>query len=171
MTEEKKGLVREQGNVRPRTGRVERCKIDERDARDEDDGRGLRVERAADDDTEADGTRARRRSRRGVRGRPPLRDEVGDLNRGAAFVGAESVAIAVDVFSRVLRGIVERAFDEDYVEPGDVARGLANEADLAAYDVVDEMRSVPHKLERRFQQAIRSPRADRGERARRDRRE
>lgn len=68
----------------------------------------------------------------------------------------------------MLRGAVDRAFDEDYNEPGDVVRGLANEADLAVYDLVDEVRTVPRRLDRRFEEAIRSPRADRGERSRRD---
>jgi hypothetical protein len=73
----------------------------------------------------------------------------------------------MDIFSRVLRNVVDRAFDEDYAEPGDVIRGLANEADLAGYDLVDEFRRVPRRLEGRFDDAIRSPRADRGERDRR----
>jgi len=88
------------------------------------------------------------------------------LNRGGAFVAAEAVALTMDVFSRVLRGVVDRAFDEDYSEPGDLVRGFANEADLAGYDLVDELRRVPSRLERRFSDGIRSPRADRGERAR-----
>jgi hypothetical protein len=92
---------------------------------------------------------------------------VKDLNRGVGFVGAESLAITMDIFSRVLKGVVDRAFDEDYSSPGDVARGLANEADLAVYDLVDELRVVPRRLDHRFEEAIRSPRANRGERARR----
>jgi hypothetical protein len=74
----------------------------------------------------------------------------------------------MDMMSRVLRGAVDRAFDEDYGEPGDVVRGIANEADLAVYDLVDELREVPRRLDRRFDDAIRSPRADKGERARHD---
>jgi hypothetical protein len=79
----------------------------------------------------------------------------------------EAAAIAMDVVSRVLRGAIDRALDEDYAEPGDLVRGVANEADLAAYDLVDEMRQVPRRLSHRFETSLRSPRADRGERARR----
>jgi len=161
MTTEKKGLVRETGTVRPRSGRLERSRVER--GRDRDDDRRRDGDTAEDD--EEPGRRDRVRARQG---RPPLRDEVNDLNRGGAFVAAESLAVAFDVASRVLRGAVDRAFDEDYNEPGDVIRGLANEADLAAYDLVDEMRTVPRRLDRRFEEAIRSPRADRGERSRRD---
>lgn len=83
------------------------------------------------------------------------------------YVAAESVAIGFDMASKVLRGVVDRAFDEDYSQPGDVLRGLTNEADLAVYDLVDELRKVPRRLDRRFEDGIRSPRADRGERDRR----
>lgn len=93
--------------------------------------------------------------------------EVGDLNRSFAFVGLEAAAIAMDVASRVLRGAIDRALDEDYAEPGDLVRGVANEADLAAYDLVDEVRQVPRQLSHRFETSLRSPRADRGERRRR----
>jgi len=159
MAEKSTGLKREKGTVRPRRSRD----------RDRDDDRRLSL----DDDWDADRRREDdddddrgRRRRRGSRGRPPLRDEFGDLNRGGAYVTAESVALSLDIFSRVLRGVVDRAFDEDYDEPGDVVRGLANEADLAAYDFVDEMRRVPRRLDSRFEDGIRSPRAERGERAR-----
>ena len=157
MAEESKGLVREQGTVRPRSER-----------RTEGRKRGSSVDDGwtrEDRDDEADD---RPRGRRGRRGRPPLQDEFGDLNRGSAFAAAESVALAMDIFSRVLRGVVDRAFDEDYKEPGDVLRGLANEADLAGYDLIDEVRRVPRRLDRRFEEGIRSPRANRGERAKRD---
>lgn len=164
MADESTGLKREKGTVRPRRARD----------RDRDDDRRLTLDddwdadRRRDDDDDDDDRGRRRRHRRGTRGRPPLRDEFGDLNRGGAYVAAESVALSLDIFSRVLRGVVDRAFDEDYSEPGDVVRGLANEADLAAYDLVDEMRRVPGRLDRRFEEGIRSPRADRGERARHD---
>jgi hypothetical protein len=163
MAEQSSGLKREKGTVRPRR------------SRDRDDDRKLSLDddrddrrRRDDDDDDDDDDRGRRRHRRGTRGRPALRDEFGDLNRGGAYVAAESVALSLDIFSRVLRGVVDRAFDEDYDEPGDVIRGLANEADLAAYDMVDELRRVPRRLDKRFDDGIRSPRADRGERARHD---
>lgn len=159
MAEESKGLVRESGTVRPRS---ERRSEGRRRGASVDDG-WTRDERPNDDDEEERGS-----SRRGRRGRPALQDELGDLNRGSAFAAAESVALAMDIFSRVLRGVVDRAFDEDYKEPGDVLRGLANEADLAGYDLIDEVRRVPRRLDRRFEEGIRSPRANRGERARRD---
>lgn len=158
MTTEKKGLVREPGTVRPRAGRLERTRVERVRGRDDD--------RRRDDEQDDNEDREDRVQER--RGRPPLRDELNDLNRGGAFVAAESLAIAFDIASRVLRGAVDRAFDEDYNEPGDVVRGLANEADLAVYDLVDEVRTVPRRLDRRFEDAIRSPRADRGERSRRD---
>ncbi len=160
MAEQTDGLKREKGTARPRR------------SRDRDDDRKLAVDddweprrRSDEDDDDEDRSR---RPRRRTRGRPPLRDEFGDLNRGGAYVAAESVALSLDIFSRVLRGVVDRAFDEDYDEPGDVVRGLANEADLAAYDLVDEFRRVPGRLDKRFAEGIRSPRADRGERSRRD---
>lgn len=160
MAEQTDGLKREKGTARPRR------------SRDRDDDRKLAVDddweprrRSDEDDDDEDRSR---RHRRQTRGRPPLRDEFGDLNRGGAYVAAESVALSLDIFSRILRGVVDRAFDEDYDEPGDVIRGLANEADLAAYDLVDEFRRVPGRLDKRFDEGIRSPRAQRGERARRD---
>jgi hypothetical protein len=164
MTTEKKGLTREPGNVRPRTGRVQRGKVVDR-VRDRDGGREDDDDRRRTDDEGEDDDAPRKRERRGRTG---VKEEVNDLNRGGAFVAAESLAIAFDVASRVLRGAVDRAFDEDYEEPGDVVRGFANEADLAVYDLVDELRTVPRRLDRRFEEAIRSPRADRGERARRE---
>jgi hypothetical protein len=147
----KSRLEREPGTVRPRArGRVERG-----DGEDDVD----RVEGGDDE-----GGR-RGRGRRG--GRPALQTEIGDINRSVAFVGIEAAAIAMDVVSRVLRGAIDRALDEDYTEPGDIVRGLGNEADLAAYDLIDEMRQVPRRLSHRFESSLRSPRADRGERARR----
>jgi hypothetical protein len=153
-------LEREPGTVRPRArGRLERAEgaVDEGEER-----------RATGDDRDDDlrsPSRDRGRGRRG--GRPPLAGEIGDINRSVAFVGIEAAAIAMDVVSRVLRGAIDRALDEDYTEPGDLVRGLGNEADMAAYDLVDEMRQVPRRLSHRFESSLRSPRADRGERARR----
>jgi hypothetical protein len=154
---ERPGLVREEGTVRPRTGRLERGRGDrEAEGRTGEGEEGSRRERV------------RHEHRSGRRGRPALIDEVGDLNRGTTMVAVESVAIAMDVLAKVLRGAVDRAFDEDYSSPGDLVRGLAGEVDLAAYDLVDELRTVPRRLDHRFEDAIRSPRADRGERARRE---
>lgn len=147
-----KRLVREPGTVHPRRGRIERAE-------------GARGEDGADDrDRDDDG-----RGRRGRRGRPALTSEFGDLNRGVVFVGVETAAIALDVASRVLRGAIDRAFDEDYSSPGDIVRGLTGEADQAVYDLVDEMRGVPRRLSTRFEETLQSPRADQGERRRRDR--
>ncbi|MCU0691279.1 MAG: hypothetical protein MUF54_07755 [Polyangiaceae bacterium] len=162
MAEERTGLKREKGTVRPR------CHESRRRERDDDQGLRLDTDDAVDDDDDDDRDRGLRRTRRGPGGRPPLRDELGDLRRGGAYVAAEAVAMSMDIFSRVLRGVVDRAFDEDYSEPGDVLRGLTNEADLAVYDLVGELRRVPRRLDKRFDEGIRSPRADRGERARRD---
>lgn len=149
MSEERKGLVREQETVRPRSTRRRR--------------------RGGGEDWERDKRVERRRGRSGRRRRTTtVTGELRDLNRGGAYVAAESVAIGLDVASKVLRGVVDRAFDEDYSAPGDVLRGLTNEADLAVYDLVDELRRVPRRLDRRFEEGIRSPRADRGERYRRN---
>lgn len=153
---EKRRLVREPGTARPRAGRLERA-----GGADTDDRRGWRAGRERGDEADP-------RLRRGRRGRPPLADEIGDVQRGIAFVGVETAAIALDVASRVLRGAVDRAFDEDYRNPGDIVRGLSGEADLAVYDLVDELRRVPRRLSHRFEEATRSPRADRGERHRRE---
>lgn len=158
------GLKREKESVRPSRRRRSRT------ARDEGD-RDLRVDARADDDDEDeedDGVGRRgRRTRRRSRGRPPLRDEVQDLNRGGALAMAEGVALGLNIVSRVMQGAVDRAFDEDYSEPGDVVRGVVREADLVGYDMVDEFRRVPRQLDRTFEEGIRSPRADRGERWRR----
>ncbi|MCS6900474.1 MAG: hypothetical protein RMJ98_12600 [Myxococcales bacterium] len=141
-----KRLVREPGSVHPRRGRMERGEDAREDGEDNNDRHRIR----------------------GRRGRPALMSEFGDLNRGVLFVGVESAAIALDVASRVLRGAIDRAFDEDYSSPGDIVRGLTGEADRAIYDLVDEMRAVPRRLSTRFEEAMRSPRADQGERRRRD---
>jgi hypothetical protein len=106
--------------------------------------------------------------RGGRRGRPPLSGEVTDLNRGAMIAGVESAAIVLDMASRVLRSAIDRAFDEDYSSPGDLVRGLADQADHGAFDVVGELRNVPRRLAHRFDESIRSPRADQGERQRRE---
>ncbi len=148
---ESKGLKRERDTVRPRSARRRR--------RGDDDW--------YDDEYDEGGDRPRRRRSRRGRGRTSVASEVRDLNRGGTYVAAETLAIGLDVTSRVLRGVVDRAFDEDYSEPGDVVRGLTNEADLAVYDLVDELRKVPRRLERRFEEGIHSPRAERGERDRR----
>jgi len=142
---EKKRLVREAGSARPRAGRLERNERTEGEEH-HNEGEG---------------------GRRGRRGRPPLMSEVSDINRGVFLAGIESAAIALDVTSRVLRGAVDRAFDEDYSNPGDIIRGISGEADLAVYDLVNELRAVPRKVSHRFDDALRSPRADQGERARR----
>lgn len=142
-----KRLVREPGTVHPRRGRLERAE----EARPGEDGE------------ESEG----RRSRQGRRGRPAVLGEVGDLNRGVLFAGVESAAIALDVASRVLRGAIDRAFDEDYSTPGDLVRGVTGEADQTVYDLVDELRSVPRRLSTRFEDSMRSPRAEQGERRRR----
>ncbi len=163
MAEKRSKLRREEDTVRPRRRRNPNKDDDRTICLDED----WEPDSRRDDDRDSDRRRRNRRRSR-LRGRPALRDEIGDLNRGGAYVAAESVALSLDIFSRVLRGVVDRAFDEDYDEPGDVVRGLANEADLAAYDLVDEIRRVPRRLDKRFESGIRSPRADRGERARHD---
>lgn len=154
------GLTRDKERVRPARGRRAR--------RDHDDERELRADDRDDDEPEEEPEeRGHRRPRRRHRGRPPLRDEVQDLNRGGALAVAEGVALSLNIFSRVLQGAVDRAFDEDYSEPGDVLRGAVREADLVGYDLVDEMRRVPRQLDRTFEEGIRSPRAERGERWRR----
>lgn len=154
MTERRK-LVREEPLKTAR-----RRERDERDAREDSDDRDARARR---------GPRGEARRRAWTRGRPPLSEEVGDLGRGSLFVGVESAAIALDTIARVLRGAVDRAFDEDYERPGDLVRGVAGEADLAVYDLASELRNVPRRLSHRFDDAVRSPRADRGERDRRER--
>lgn len=118
----------------------------------------------------ADEVVVRRRSpaRDGGRwGRPSLVREINDVNRGLLYVGVESAAIAMDVAARILRGAVDRAFDEDYDSAGDVVRGLTGEADKAVYDLVGELRRVPRRLSHRFEEVARSPRAEQGERQRR----
>ena len=165
MSEEQRGLRREPRKFSPRRRRDEN--EPQRGAR----RRGTRLVREDDFDDDYDDERtllrrSRRRASRKSMGRPALREEVADLNRGGAYVAAEAVALTLDVFSRVMRGVIDRAFDEDYNAPGDLVRGFANEADLAGYDIVDELRRVPARLERRFSEGIRSPRAERGERAR-----
>jgi hypothetical protein len=165
-SEETMGLKREKESVRPsrkrqpRRGRDEGERERRLDARDGGD---------VEDEDEDDGgpRRGRRSQRRRSRGRPPLRDEVQDLNRGGALAMAEGVALTLNIASRVMQGAVDRAFDEDYSEPGDVVRGFVREADLVGYDMVDEFRRVPRQLDRTFDEGIRSPRADRGERWRR----
>jgi hypothetical protein len=163
-------LVREPGTTRAR-GRLERT----RDGEGERERDGENGARADDGERghEREGARERGRGdeRPLRRGRVPLRDELADLNRGAAFMGVESTAIALDVLSRVLRRAVDRAFDEDYERPGDVIRGVTRELDDAGYDLATELRGVPRRLSRRFDESLRSPRADRGERERREARE
>ncbi len=165
----KKGLTREEGTVRPRTGRLERNRRGDRSSRLHRTERVNRVNRADREDEDSafdEGARHSQRRDRGSRN-ITVKDELMDLNRGGAYMAAESVAMSLDVFSRVLRGVVDRAFDDDYNQPGDIIRNVSNEADLAVYDLVDELRHVPRHLQRRFQDGIRSPRADRGERDRR----
>ncbi len=172
---EKNRLVREPGTVRPQRGRMERgseAPAEARSARAED--RGARAERDSVDPAGRREPRERRRggddesAERGRRGPPPLAGEVTDLNRGAMIAGVESAAIVLDMASRVLRSAIDRAFDEDYSSPGDLVRGLTSQADKGALDVVGELRNVPRRLAHRFDESIRSPRADQGERQRRE---
>jgi hypothetical protein len=159
MADDNSGLKREEEPLRPTRARRERADAEPEGRRARRDG----WRREADGEEEAQPRRRRRRER----GRPPLRDEFQDLNRGAALTVAESVALTLNIVSRVLQGAVDRAFDEDYSEPGDLLRGVAREADQVGYDLVDELRRVPRQLDRTFEQSLRSPRAERGERARR----
>ena len=94
-------------------------------------------------------------------------EDMTDINRGMMMVSVESAAIAMDIISRVLRGAVDRAFDEDYENPGDIVQGLAGETDLAVHDLVTELRNVPRRLTRKFDDAVRTPTSDQGERKRR----
>jgi hypothetical protein len=159
---EKKRLVREEGTVRPSAGRLERGeRAPQGSAHDHADRNGRRAAASGERGGERGGGGTARR------GRPPLVSEFNDINRGILYVGVESAAIAMDVASRVLRGAVDRAFDEDYSSPGDIIRGVAGETDLAVYDLVAELRNVPRRLTHRFDEAIRSPRAEQGERDRR----
>ena len=153
---EKRTLVREPGTARPRAGRLERA-AGAREGEEEPARLG---------ELRGNGEASERRGRRGERGRPSLSSEFADVNRGVLFVGIESAAIAMDVASRVLRGAVDRAFDEDYTSPGDLMRGLAGEGDHAIFDLVAELRNVPRRLSHRFEEAVRSPRADQGVRQR-----
>lgn len=158
---EKKRLVRETTSLRPRSARLEREGAAGASERDRDRDRDLGRVRE-------EGGEPRARVRRGRQGRPPLLDEMGDINRGLVYVGVESTAIAMDIASRVLRGAIDRAFDEDYGSPGDIVRGIAGETDLAVYDLVSELRHVPRRLSYRFDDAVRSPRSDEGERKRKE---
>lgn len=168
MTERRK-LVREEPALVSRGGEratERRVRTERGGLSDRIGGRGESGERHRDED---DAGREPRGGRgRWTRGRPTLAQDYGDVGRGSMFVGIESAAIALDTMSRVLRAAVDRAFDEDYEQPGDVIRGVAGEADLAAYDLASELRGVPRRLAHRFDDAVRSPRADRGERERRD---
>jgi hypothetical protein len=94
-------------------------------------------------------------------------EDASDLNRGMMMVSVESAAIAMDIVSRVLRGAVDRAFDEDYDNPGDIVRGITGEADLAVHDLLGELRNVPRRLTHRFDEATASPNTEQGERKRR----
>jgi hypothetical protein len=170
-TKRKKGLAREAGTVRPRPrGRVERAEPAGDDEAAESTRRVARGDDADAGRASADRASADRGGRRRTRvaaDRPALFSDVNDFNRASGMAGIEAIAIAMDVASRVLRGAIDRALDEDYQEPGDIVRGFANEADKAGLDLVDEMRKVPRRVSHRFESSLRSPRADRGERARR----
>jgi hypothetical protein len=146
MTERRR-LVREAGTARARGGRLERA------------------EEGAREEARDEGPASERRS--GRRGRPALGDEFRDVNRSTALMGVEGAAIALDAFARVLRRAVDRAFDEDYDRPGDVVRGVTRELDDVGYDMVSELRGAPRRLSRRFDESLRSPRAEVGERERR----
>ncbi|HEU4539268.1 MAG TPA: hypothetical protein VFS00_34340 [Polyangiaceae bacterium] len=170
MTERRR-LVRESPARPASAGRLERA-AGEGFARGEGRGGEEGRERwpGGSRDEGADEVVVRRRSpaRDGGRwGRPSLVREINDVNRGLLYVGVESAAIAMDVAARILRGAVDRAFDEDYDSAGDVVRGLTGEADKAVYDLVGELRRVPRRLSHRFEEVARSPRAEQGERQRR----
>ncbi|HEU4409598.1 MAG TPA: hypothetical protein VFS43_30365 [Polyangiaceae bacterium] len=163
MTEGRR-LVREAPARPARAGRLERGEVRGGGRARDDEGFGGR----GDDDADEVVVRRRSPARDGGRwGRPSLLREVNDVNRGLLYVGVESAAIAMDVAARILRGAVDRAFDEDYDSAGDVVRGLTGEADKAVYDLVGELRRVPRRLSHRFEEVARSPRAEQGERQRR----
>ena len=166
---DRKGLVRERGTVRPRSSRARQHHDEDVDdhvieAEEDEERRPRRRQKRRRARADRGGRRGRRETRRGT---TSVSEELQDLNRGGVYVAAETLAIAFDVTSKVLRGVVDRAFDEDYSNPGDVVRGVTNEADSAVYDLVDELRKVPRRLDKRFDDGIRSPRAERGERHKR----
>jgi hypothetical protein len=175
MTERRR-LVRESPARPASAGRLERAPGEglTRGREAADGGRGERGEHdwsgggARGDGADEVVVRRRSPARDGGRwGRPSLVREINDVNRGLLYVGVESAAIAMDVAARILRGAVDRAFDEDYDSAGDVVRGLTGEADKAVYDLVGELRRVPRRLSHRFEEVARSPRAEQGERQRR----
>ena len=128
--------------------------------------RGARRRAAASE--EGDDAPRERRHGRVVRGKRGIRDEIYDLNRGAAYVGIEGIAAGVDIATRVLRNSVDRAFNQNYRNPGDLLRGVGRDIGDTAHDVIDGVKEVPNRLNDSFYEAVpRAEQQDRGERYRR----
>ncbi len=127
--------------------------------------------REEEDQEQEEAPRRRGRVERGPRRpRRSTRDEVMELQRGAAYATIEATAATMDIVARVLRGTVDRAFARDYKEPGDVVRGVGRDARDVLQDVLGEVREVPQRMTDSFYEAAPRGRGeDRGERHRRAR--
>ena len=162
-----KGMVREEpvrarrGGGRRRMGRVERARED--DAVDDHDlAGGFEREESFRSSRGERGERARRRPRNDIR------DDLTDLQKGVMYAGVESAAATLDVMTHVLRNAVDRAFSNDYRDPGDAVRHLGRDVSSMGRDTLHELEDVPRRMADGFYDAVpRRQRQDRGERHRR----
>lgn len=156
--DEKKRLVREASPLSERRGRRGRVVRGE--------GRRPRDEAEAPE-REPRAARGRRVPRDAGQQQQSIPRDMMELNKGALFVGLETLAAGADMASTVLRNGIDRAFSRSYRTPGDVVRGVTQNAGDAVHDVLGQTRATPQRLNDSFYEAVPPRNEDRGERWRR----
>ncbi len=95
--------------------------------------------------------------------------DVIELQQGILHAGIEAASTGLDTATRVTRNTVDRAFQRDFRDPGDVLRNLGKDADETARDMLDGLRDGPRRMHDGFYEKVKpsSRTRDRGERHRR----
>lgn len=116
-----------------------------------------------------DGQRGRTRGSADVKRAEGLFKDVLEFQQGVLHAGIEAASTGIDTATRVTRNTVDRAFQRDFRDPGDVLRNLGKDVNETARDVLDGMRDGPRRMTDGFYEKVKpSSRArDRGERHRR----
>lgn len=98
-----------------------------------------------------------------------LFNEVLELQQGILHAGIEAASTGLDTATRVARNTVDRAFQRDFRDPGDLLRNLGKDADETARDVLDGLRDGPRRMHDGFYDKVKpsSRTRERGERHRR----
>lgn len=128
-----------------------------------------RVEREDNGRSTGEKRRSGGRSATEARRAEGLFKDVIELQQGILHAGIEAASTGLDTATRVTRNTVDRAFQRDFRDPGDVLRNLGKDADETARDVLDGLRDGPRRMHDGFYEKVKpsSRTRDRGERHRR----